>query len=395
VFMESISLISSHGSGVVNNECKDGRTSSDERIQALDGSKVKKKVPSERDGGRCKESGYSGIGLKRCHSIVGGVNFSGELARKIPRVEQKSGMLIINSSVEPDSVHVIPDVLIGENTGCHGLAIFSQEQIEPPAIRAINEQQYDQVYVELDNGFDPNECSYYGCYPLHWIAEQGDEKMLEILCNRCLDLDMNIRAKGGDTPLMIALNKQYVKFSQLLVQNGADINMLDSKRCNVLFAILNWPRDKTCPDGRLSEFIEGIINGMNVKVIMSPHDDDGQTIIHMTADRDETEMLEKILKKEVDVNIRDIDNRSPLQDAFEAEAWHAAGLLLEAGAHDINVLLSDGSLPLKAAVEAGAWYTAGELVTLGADGVNELLDNGNTVFMQAMLASEFDIAEEM
>ncbi len=132
-----------------------------------------------------------------------------------------------NSLVEPGSVHIIPSVLINERTGCHGLAIFSQEQSEPPVIRAITEQQYYQVCAELDNGFAPNECSYYGCYPLHRIAEQGDEKMLEIFCNRCRDLDMNIRAKGGDTPLMIAINKQYVKFSQLLVQNGADINMLD------------------------------------------------------------------------------------------------------------------------------------------------------------------------
>ncbi|KEI73282.1 ankyrin repeat domain-containing protein [Endozoicomonas elysicola] len=394
--MESISSISSHGSSVVNNKCKEDRTSADKRIQAIDDGKVRKKVPSEIDGTKLKESGCSDIGLKRCHSIVGGEHSSGEVSRKIPRVEQKSAMLMGNGSVEPASVHVIPDVLISEKTGCHGLEIFSQEQIEPPAIKAINEKKYDQICVELENGFDPNECSYHGCYPLHWVAEQGDEQMLNIFCNRVHGLDMDIRAKGGDTPLMIAVNNKYIKFSQLLIQSGADIDMLDSNSCNILFGVLNWPRDKICPEGRISPFIKDIIKRMSSEVIMSPRDVDGQTIMHVAADRDEPEVLIEILKKDgINFNIRDFDNRSPLQDAFDSEAWYLAGLLLEAGALDINKRLKNDSLPLKAAVEAGEWFAAGELIKLRADGVNELLDNGNTVFMQAMLEDECDCTEHI
>lgn len=108
--MESISSISSHGSSVVNNKCKEDRASADQRIQAIGDGKVRKKVPSESEGTKLKESGCSVIGLKRCHSIVGG-HFSGEVSRKIPGLEEKSGMLMSNSLVEPGSVHKVVRIL--------------------------------------------------------------------------------------------------------------------------------------------------------------------------------------------------------------------------------------------------------------------------------------------
>ncbi len=111
--------------------------------------------------------------------------------------------------------------------------------------------------------------------------------------------------------------------------------------------------------GEPSEFIFTLIRDMSIESLSSQDSVDGRSVLHQAAERDEYGVVEELIRRGVNVNVR----------------------------------AADGSLPLTLAVEEDSWYAAVELVKAGAEGVDELLDNGLTPLTKAALKGEREILE--
>jgi len=91
------------------------------------------------------------------------------------------------------------------------------------------EYGHDLVVVELLKHqkiyLNPKQwdSKYCGRTPLHWAAEKGYGKIVQLLLGR--GADINARGKTSRTPLTEAAAKGHTDVVQLLLKNGADVNI--------------------------------------------------------------------------------------------------------------------------------------------------------------------------
>lgn len=87
----------------------------------------------------------------------------------------------------------------------------------------------------LKNGIDINAAAYYDEAPVTKIANNSAtlttniEQMSYLLKNKA---DINIKNSQGYTPLMLSVMKNNIDMVRLLLDSGADANILDNKRRN-------------------------------------------------------------------------------------------------------------------------------------------------------------------
>ena len=87
----------------------------------------------------------------------------------------------------------------------------------------------------LKNGIDINAAAYYDEAPVTKIANNSAtlttniEQMSYLLKNKA---DINIKNSQGYTPLMLSVMKNNIDMARLLLDSGADANILDNKGRN-------------------------------------------------------------------------------------------------------------------------------------------------------------------
>ncbi|RKK83103.1 hypothetical protein BFJ68_g17471 [Fusarium oxysporum] len=99
-----------------------------------------------------------------------------------------------------------------------------------------------------DMSYESAQTTYEGRTPLLWAAEKGHEALVKLLLQN--DADVNIMDRNGQTALRLAVDAQHRAVARMLVANGADMNAGDYT--NQLAVDLGHPWREELVDVRIS-----------------------------------------------------------------------------------------------------------------------------------------------
>jgi ankyrin repeat protein len=204
--------------------------------------------------------------------------------------------------------------------------------------------------------------------PLSHATEAGEiETALSLISEGA---DVNAREEDGSTPLFWAAVKGHGDIVNLLLANGADINARRRNGNTALHCVLfNREYD-------MAKLL--IANGAdpNAVTLIS-----GRTPLYLAAHK--RAVVEVLLAKGVDVNVRCKDGATPLHHASEMGEEDAVELLLAHGAN-VNAQTQRGDTPLHlAASRYNSTAVVRALIDHGGD-VNAKAQNGSTPLHNAI-----------
>lgn len=201
----------------------------------------------------------------------------------------------------------------------------------------------------------------YGYTPLHLALTYppGNLDVIRILL-KC-GASVNEKNMEGQTPLHLSLKHEIgIDVIKELLHHGADINAKNSFDETPLQMALNSIEDN------FDIIKELLSNGANV------HDknDAGQTLLHIAIEKQKgLDVIQELLKFEVEVNIRDNNNVSPLHLALNS-SWKTLEVireLLNYGA-SVDEKITENRTPLHIAIEnENNVDVISELLKYGAD----------------------------
>jgi cytohesin len=252
-----------------------------------------------------------------------------------------------------------------------------------PLVYAIWENDKDMVELLINKGADVNVQDNDGYTPYYWAVMDASKEIVELLtakgataistihlAARAGDLakvknlveagtDVNVKDKGGETPLFSAVISDNSDVAKFLISEGADVNAKD----NIGVTPLNFA---TRARGK-KDMVELLISkGADVNA----KDERGITPLHSACMRGQKEAAELLIAKGANLNARITGGSAVGQTALHISAVlghrEIAELLIVKGA-DINAQKSDGQTPLHIACERGQKDVAELLIAKGAD----------------------------
>ncbi|XP_065938638.1 uncharacterized protein [Magallana gigas] len=182
---------------------------------------------------------------------------------------------------------------------------------------------------------------------------------------------------SGWTPLMLAAgnnteNRNYNhresgaerrnKTVQLLLRNGADINLCNKRGASPLYI--------GCQNGHDSTVQLLLKNGADINLC----DEDGTSPLYIACQNRHNSIVQLLLKNGADINLCDEDGTSPLFVVCQNGHDSTVQLLLSKGA-DINLCMPNGASPLFVVCQNGHDSTVQLLLSKGAD-INLCMTNG-------------------
>ena len=103
-----------------------------------------------------------------------------------------------------------------------------REEYKEELIRILPNSNNTEYNINIKSGAYNRSC-------LHICCEYGYEELIDILFKTNKILDINQRNKYGYTALIIAAIYNRYRICKLLIQQGADINCVDSVSSNIYY----------------------------------------------------------------------------------------------------------------------------------------------------------------
>ena len=167
--------------------------------------------------------------------------------------------------------------------------------------------------------------------------------------------DMNARSKDGFTPLLVSVVKENDTITQILVDNGVDMN---------IGAFNSPPLVHAATRGKHAGARILLKGGANISM-----DDSTTTVLHFLMSQDEVDvdMVKIFLDAEVGMNIhRERDGCTPTHLAC-IQGHHAAVIALLSSKADMNALSKKGLTPMMCSVMLDNYAITQTLVDHGVD----------------------------
>ena len=237
------------------------------------------------------------------------------------------------------------------------------------------------VQAELDKGVDADEADlgFYNLTPLHWAITKG---VAELLIAE--GADVNALALEGSTPLHFAAWNGYKKIAATLIDNGADLNVINNEFAGTQFiTALDWAiqQGKTETADLLRKH-----GGMTAQELRS-----GMTPLHQAAREGLKEVVELLIAEGADVNAKTASgpnkDKTPLDFAVMKKQPEIADLLRKHGGktgEELNVLI--------AAAKKGDIEAVKQHLAAGAD-VNAKTGDGTPPLHNAAVYGHNEVAE--
>ena len=199
---------------------------------------------------------------------------------------------------------------------------------------------------------------------LHEAAYKGDKDLLE-QCMTATRIDINKQDELGNTPLHMAVEKEYADIVSILLMNKASVNARTNmgntplhlcRSVSVAQQLVRFGASINATNNRketllhlsttslsLTEYLlehGAIINAINI---------DGETVLHQISghnfNSENTGILQSCLKNGADVSIKDYSLKSPLHNASSSGTAEVVKVLLEHGAV-LDAMDSSGHYPI-------------------------------------------------
>ncbi|XP_067675639.1 uncharacterized protein [Haliotis asinina] len=251
----------------------------------------------------------------------------------------------------------------------------------------------DVVEYLQSKGADILQRDEYGQTCLHVACRSGHIKTAERLLPT---FPIDVKDNNGMTPFMFALKANYFDMVDFLVEHGADMNVQNNRSQTSLHTSAWHGNAVGC--AKLLDL------GMHVDV----HDSSKRTPLMCVSKRrdDRSEVINILLERGADINVRDKDGNTCLHIAAESEGHIAtigrlvehqintkSNLLLERGL-DVNVQNEHGVTPLMCAARQGNRAVVDLLINSGAN-VNVTDLCGQDCISHAKDHGHYDLADYM
>jgi ankyrin repeat protein/energy-coupling factor transporter ATP-binding protein EcfA2 len=208
--------------------------------------------------------------------------------------------------------------------------VFNNGQIKFPEYRRLFKDYLEKQLKPEDLTSGPD-----GSTALHVVSDQGFDEFVFMF----IDLDntmINKKNSSGKTALHLASSKGYTKVAQMLITYKADTAPLDNDNLT--------PLREACKNGHVD----------TVELLLDRTHNQKKTwvsinkvhILHTVCENGHTNMIKKILKFDVDVNIKTEEECTPLYLACNAGHYDTVLMLLEECKANINSTDKKGKTPL-------------------------------------------------
>ncbi|XP_062579236.1 uncharacterized protein LOC134241175 [Saccostrea cucullata] len=242
---------------------------------------------------------------------------------------------------------------------------------------------------DIKNG-DSHPCKAYyrgrDSTPLYIACQNGHESTLQLLLNN--GADINLCKNDGASPLYIACQNGHDSTVQPLLNKGADINLCEKNGVSPLYI--------ACQNGHDSTLQLLLNNGADINLC----DNDGASPLYIACQNGHASTVQLLLNNGADINLCHKDGASPLYIACQNGHDSTLQLLLNNGA-DINLCKNDGASPLYIACQNGHDSTVKLLLNNGAyinlcnkngtSPLNIACQNGHDSTVQLLLNNGADI----
>jgi ankyrin repeat protein len=235
--------------------------------------------------------------------------------------------------------------------------------------RQIKFQEYRRLFKDyLDKQFKPEDLTSGpdGSTALHVVSDQGFDEFVFMFIY--LDNTMiNKKDSSGKTALHLASSKGYTKVANMLITYNADTAPLDNDNLT--------PLREACKNGHV-DTVELLLNKTRnqKKTWVSKNK---VHILHTVCENGHTNMTKKILKCDVDVNIKTEEGCTPLYLACNAGHYYTVLMLLEECKAKMNSANKKGKTPLFIACEKNREAIVHLLLAKGAS-VDKTDQHGST-----------------
>lgn len=217
------------------------------------------------------------------------------------------------------------------------------------------EQKGEEIRRLFTGGVNLNAADEEGRTALHWAALNRDLQTAEILLNEGAAPDP--RDNAGLTPLHVSIVNRDPALVRLLVNNGADILAQTSMGETALN--MAFERD--------FEVLEVLVTSESVNKIL----DDGNTLLHLAAQRGHLLFVDHLLSLGGDPNARNSRKELPLDLALALDDYphmEVAARLIKEGSHQPSLaeksyfytILQAGSILSRFEGGKTAWHIAAE-----------------------------------
>lgn len=184
-------------------------------------------------------------------------------------------------------------------------------------IKAIKNDNEDEVLDLLNSGLHVNTCNEDGFTGLHAAAEFGYIRITSLFLER--GADVNVEDASGKTPIFNAASNRNVACISLLVNAGANVNARAKDGTTALH------------QAALSGDVETIRELIGDGAITSVADSEGWTPLHWAVVWGSVETAGALFEAGCDTSIPDKQDNTPLHTAVVSGRTDTAKLLLKAG----------------------------------------------------------------
>ena len=244
---------------------------------------------------------------------------------------------------------------------------FNEKSLSGKLYKAVSARDINYVKRLIEQGADCSQINpETGLAPLHVAAEKGYLRLTETLLEYC---DVNIQAKDGKTPIVIAMENKNFDIVALLKRSNADINVRYGGKAMIHHACRNQKYD--------------LVNILiNYKADINLEDDNGKTPLEYAYDKNNISIEDLLIENGAVVNT-DTYGRALLENAIAAKDSGYVKKLINEGA-DVNGKLREGMYPLEKAIfTAGSKTIVQMLINNGVD-MNVRSQSGDTLFNEVI-----------